>query len=29
MKIILSEPTIKQSLEDATRPRGQEKRSYN
>jgi hypothetical protein len=29
MKVILSEPTTKQSLEDATRPRGQEKRSYN
>jgi hypothetical protein len=29
MKVILPELTSKQSLEDATRPRGQEKRSYN
>jgi hypothetical protein len=29
MKVILPEPTTKQSLEDATRPRGQEKQSYN
>jgi hypothetical protein len=29
MKVILSELTAKQSLEDATRPRGQEKQSYN
>jgi hypothetical protein len=29
MKVILLEPTTKQSLKDATRPRGQEKRSYN
>jgi hypothetical protein len=29
MKVILSELTAKQSLEDATRPQGQEKRSYN
>jgi chromosome segregation ATPase len=29
MKVILSEPTTKQNLENATRPRGQEKRSYN
>jgi hypothetical protein len=29
MKVILLEPTTKQSLEDATRPRAQEKQSYN
>jgi hypothetical protein len=29
MKVILLELTAKQSLEDATRPLGQEKQSYN
>jgi hypothetical protein len=29
MKVILLELTAKQGLEDATRPRGQKKRSYN
>jgi hypothetical protein len=29
MKLILSDLTVEQSLEDATRPRGQKERSYN
>jgi hypothetical protein len=29
MKLILSELTTEQSLEDATRPRGQKERNYN